>query len=219
MMHVLYYPDGNRRYAKNNNISLHDAYILGGRTLRLVSEFFLCRNLAKELTYLGSCQHTQLRDDGSFPVIYEAGKKTLEELVRENFFRKNGIKFTYLHHGDQVPKEVIELCEELRRATQNHRRILRALFDYSLIGDEQQAYIQSGDYEDFRKHRQIPNIHLALRQKEIRASNGPVYAMGQTQWIELPVLNPELTWEHLEDAWLKYQELLRYRRTTNPVHR
>ena len=41
MQAVLYMPDGNRRFAEENDISLDEAYYEGGKTLRLFSDFFV----------------------------------------------------------------------------------------------------------------------------------------------------------------------------------
>ena len=37
-------PDGNRRFAKEKNISLEESYLVGAKSLRLFSDFFLLEN-------------------------------------------------------------------------------------------------------------------------------------------------------------------------------
>lgn len=58
MTSVLYMPDGNKRFAEKNNLSLHEAYYLGGKTLKLFSQFFVVERRADTLIYHAGSYYT-----------------------------------------------------------------------------------------------------------------------------------------------------------------
>ena len=217
---VLYMPDGNRRFAQREQISLDEAYYLGGKTLKLLSEFFIAEERADTLIYHAGSNYTHKRIDSSLNAIYKAGIKTFEDLLKENFFENNGIAFRVIDHSGKLPESIEELVKKLTDSTKNatHGKVI-FLSGYSLEHDINQALSKNPkNYEEFRRGLTFPDIDLVIRPIEMRPSGGPVYAMSQAQMIILYKLNPEITREDLEEVWQEYNKLLEYRISRNPYH-
>jgi len=210
---VLYLPDGNRRFAKKAKISLEEAYYLGGKTLRLFSEFFVAEGIAKKFIYHAMSDYTHQRTDLSLKSIYSVLEKVFEELIEEKFFEKNNIKFQWIDHSGKLPQEVKKRVENLSHSTKNaEEKEVVVLLGYSLEEDINQALSKNPiNYASFRKNLIFPEIDLVIRPKEMRLSKGPVYAMAQAQMITLDKLNPEVKREDLELALGEYSRLRAYR--------
>ena len=211
-------PDGNRRYAEKQKISLEESYLKGAKSLELFSDFFLLENNWKELTMHIMSKYTHERDDGSLEPIYNAMVSEFTNLYDKKYFAKNRIQFQWINHSKKLPVSVVEVCEALTAQTREGTKISRNLLGYDLETDEREAFEKSITYEEFIKQRLIPNIDLVLRTTEMRPSKGPVYAMSQAQMLLVKKLNPELARADLEKVLIQYNQLVEYRQTTSPIH-
>jgi len=220
MTNVLYMPDGNRRFALDRNIPLSEAYDLGGKTLRLLSQFFLAEERAEMLIYHALSNYTQQRTDSSLDSIFEAATKTFEDLAQENFFKRNEIDFRVIDHSKKLPATLERATKVLCSSTAGlDKKECVVLLGYSLKDDINQALsLKPIDYESFREGLIFPEIDLVLRPLEMRVSSGPVYAMSQAQMITLGKLNPEVSREDLESAWQEYLALKDLKIKGNPSY-
>jgi len=216
--HLLFMPDGNRRYAKKESINLSKAYDKGAQTLELFVNFFLIKNNWSELTMHFMSKYTHNRDDGSLEPIYSALTKMLQNLDNKHFFTNNNLKLISIDHSGRLPQSLQEITYKIEKETKNNKKIVRILLGYDLDTDEKQAFEKSKSYEEFIKNRLIPNIDLVIRTTEMRASKGPVYAMSQAQMLLLNKLNPELKEQDLMQLLQEYKRFVDYRKTTNPTH-
>lgn len=221
---ILYMPDGNRRFARKKQISLDEAYCLGGKTLRLFSDFFVVGGISKKFIFHVMSDYTHERTDSSLGPIYEALGKTFDGLAKEEFFESNGIRFRWVDHSGKLPEKVKKVCRVLSEATKNlDDGEVVALLGYSLEKDINQALSKNPiDYNSFRKNLIfLENIDLVIRPYEMRPSGGPVYAMSQAQMITLDKLNPEVRKEDLEKILGAYSTLKSYRISSshNPYHK
>ncbi|MGV8169666.1 MAG: undecaprenyl diphosphate synthase family protein [Candidatus Nanoarchaeia archaeon] len=218
MKHILFMPDGNKRFAKEKKISLGEAYAAGAKSLRLFSDFFLLENNWNMLTMHWMSKYTHDRTDGSLAIIYDALRNEFTRLKDENYFSENNIKFKWIDNSDKLPENLVNLCQTLEKESSRGDKICYNLLGYDLETDERIAYKQTDNYEDFTKKRLIPNIDLIVRTTEMRLSKGPVYAMSQAQMLLINKFNPEVSREDLEKVLVEYNHLLEYRMMTNPVH-
>ncbi|MCK5630440.1 MAG: undecaprenyl diphosphate synthase family protein [Nanoarchaeota archaeon] len=216
--HLLFMPDGNRRYSKKKGISLKDAYHQGGEKLELFIDFFLLENKWDQLTMHFMSKYTHERTDGSLKPIYDTLIEKFIELHDNNYFANNRLKFIYLDHSYKLPEQLEEICKDLEDQTRNNPKIVRNLLGYGLETDEKDAFDFATDYQEFCELRLIPQIDLVVRTTEMRLSKGPVYAMSQAQMILANKLNPELERNDLIEILDQYNSLKDYRITTNPVH-
>lgn len=216
--HLLFMPDGNKRFGKERNISLDESYGLGAKSLKLFSDFFLLENNWDELTMHIMSKYTHERNDGSLKSIYDAMYREFTKLHDEQYFSKNNIQFRWIDHSNKLPKTLVELCQTIKHQSLHGNKISRNLLGYDLETDERNAFDNADNYADFVNNRLIPTIDLVIRTTEMRPSKGPVYAMSQAQMILIHKHNPELTRYDLKKALNDYNNFLDYRKTSNPLH-
>ncbi len=218
---VLYMPDGNRRFARKNGISLDKAYYLGGKTLKLFSQFFVAEGRSNRLIFHAMSDYTYERTDSSLNAIYEALRKTFKDLIKEKFFEENGIVFRAVDHSRKLPKEIEKITSNLEESNKNGKNgEVITLLGYSLERDINQALSQNPkDYNSFRKNLIFPDIDLVIRPYEMRLSGGPVYAMAQSQMIVLNKFNPEVRKEDLEKICKEHHKLKEFRIRGNLYHK
>jgi len=219
---VLYMPDGNRRFARKNQISLDEAYQLGAKTLRLFSDFFVAGGLTKHFIYHAMSNYTHERTDLSLEPIYKAIEESFKNLNQERFFEKNKIKFQWIDHSGKLPKSLEDSAIKLAESSETFEKgKVTALLGYSYEEDINQALFQKPkNYKAFRKNLIFAeDIDLVIRPLEMRPSKGPVYAMAQSQMIILNKLNPEVTKEDLEKILGAYSILKKYRVSKNTFHK
>lgn len=221
MKAVLYMPDGNRRFAKQNNLPLADAYYLGGKSLRLFSEFFVAEGRSKKLIYYGSSDYTPKRTDSSLDIMVEGAERTFKELIKEDYFKKNDISFKVINHSWKLPSKFEKAIEYISESTKHGKNgEVVVLIGYSLEKDINQALSQHPqNHESLKKALLFPEIDLVIRPKEMRPSGGPVYAMSQAQMITIDKFNPEIKRKDLEKLWQEYTKLNHYRIKSNPHHK
>lgn len=217
--HILFMPDGNRRYAKKEGISLKEAYLKGAKSLKLLSDFFLIEHGWSWLTMHIMSKYSHERNDGSLKPIYEAIIHEFTALYNSNYFVQNNIKFKWIDHSNKIPASIVEICEALSKQTKLGEKTSLNLLGYDLETDEQNAFQNATHYQDFKEKKLISNIDLVLRTTEMRTSKGPIYAMSQAQMLLINKLNPELTKKDLGNILKQYEELMKYRKTTNPIHK
>ena len=220
---VLYMPDGNRRFARKTGLSLTEAYLIGGKTLKLFSDFFVAGGIANKLIYHAMSDYTYRRTDLSLESIYSALERIFEQLTEERFFEKNNIAFRAIDHSGKLPQKIKKKVKNLSHSINDTKeKEVVMLLGYSLEEDINQALLQNPqDYQTFRKNLIFPDIDLVIRPHEMRLSGGPVYAMAQAQMITLDKLNPEVKREDLELAVKEYSRLRDYRsdKSFNPHHK
>jgi tritrans,polycis-undecaprenyl-diphosphate synthase [geranylgeranyl-diphosphate specific] len=220
---VLYMPDGNRRFARKNQIPLDEAYQLGAKTLGLFSDFFVAGGLAKNFVYHAMSKYTHQRTDLSLGPIYKAIEKSFENLNQERFFERNSIQFQWIDHSGKLPRSLEDSATKLAESSKTFEKgKVIALLGYSYEDDINTALSQNPiNYQEFRKNLIFPeDIDLVIRPFEMRASGGPVYAMNQSQMITLDKLNPEVRKGDLEEVMQQYVKLkdFRFENSHNPIH-
>lgn len=217
---VLYMPDGNRRFAAKNALSLPNAYYLGGQTLKLFSEFFIVEERSKVLIYHAMSDYTYDRKDLSLDAIYKTAVKICEELIKDSFMERNEIVFKFIDHVEKIPSKLKKVLQQLSDSTKNAKtgKVIVLLLGYSLKKDINQSLSQNPkNYEELRNRLLFSDIDLVIRTTEMRLSGGPVYAMSQSQMIIIDKLNPELKRKDLEELWKDYLELRNYKEVSRKM--
>lgn len=208
----MYFPDGNRRYAKKNNLPLFEAYKVGlEKSLRLLIDYFLIENRAQELVFV---IYTYVRKDSTYDDVCNACEVLVSNFLDTDYFQEKNIKFNVVNNYFEFPQSLVQVIERLSSSTSllSTDKKVTLLLGYSLEEDFNQALLSKPEsYSDLRRRLQFKDIDLVLRYGELRLSNGPVYALGKTQMIELDKMNPEITREDLEQVWSKYEATEDYR--------
>jgi undecaprenyl pyrophosphate synthase len=210
-------PDGNRRFGEQQRIPHVDAYLRGGRTLALCSDFFVTERRATQFIYHAMSAYTHRRDDPTLAAILTAGEITLNGLLAQDFFRSRNLAFRAVDHTGNLPPSIKIITDSLEKRNPTHPLgEIVVLLGYSLEKDMNTALETAPqNYQDLRNRLLFPHINLVLRNEEMRPSGGPVYAMDQAQMITLKKLNPDIQREDLEEAWQEFQRCQERHRKTS----
>lgn len=149
---VLYMPDGHRRFAKQENISLFDSYFLSGKISKLFSQFFLVENRSKCLIYYVGSNYLHKRPDRSSENVCKAIIRVFENLRDTKFLEENNLSFKLVTHSENLPQEIVDLAKCLNSSRNTDKNII-FLFDYSLEKDINKALsLHPSNYQQFRKN-------------------------------------------------------------------
>ena len=214
-------PDGNRRYAKKKNISFDKSYLIGGKTLKLLADYFIVSKKFDTLIYFILSDYTKKRNDNSLDSIFYAATKILKDLFHKDYFKKNDLQLRFITHDKRIiPSNLLKIIGRLESSSKKYKsgKIL-LLAGYSLEKDFNKALSHKPkDYLSLRRNLIFQNIDLIIRTTEMRLSNGPSYATSQSQMITINKFNPELNIKDLRIVWKKYKNLLKIRKESNPHH-
>ena len=216
---VLYMPDGNRRYARENKLPFSEAYSVGARTLKLFSDFFIAKGRAEIFIFHAMSSYTHKRTDMTLEPIYDALTECFDELGE--FFSAENIRFRAIDHSGAIPLSLKTAARRLEQFTlKGSSGEVVVLLGYSLEADLNSALANNPkDYNGLRKRLLFPDIDLVIRPKEMRLSSGPVYAMAQSQMITLNKLNPEVKEIDLLNIVEEFFQWRSNKERNNPFHR
>ena len=116
----------------------------------------------------------------------------------------------------------MDTSNQIERSTKNFDKKLIVLLGYSLGQDYSDSLARGPkNYSNLREGLLFQDIDLVIRPKEMRASMGPVYAMGQSHMIIADKLNPEVHTKDFEDVFNEYLKWKNYRieSSSNPIHK
>lgn len=219
---ILYLPDGNHRFARIKGISLEEAYYRGGKILETFTRFFFDGGLASTLIFYTLSSYTHKRTDKTPAVMHRVIVKLFREWNSVCFFSEKRINvYIIFGHTQKFPDDLKQACDDLMGHNEaKFEKEIFILLGYSLSEDMNTALsYKPNNYQELRAKLLFHDIDLVIRTTEMRLSNGPVYAMSQSQMITINKMNPEVTTEDLEKLWAEYCRLLRYRISTNIHHK
>ncbi|MBI4895507.1 MAG: undecaprenyl diphosphate synthase family protein [Candidatus Aenigmarchaeota archaeon] len=137
MANVLYVPDGNRRFARDRLVPFSDAYLLGGQTLREAAKAFLTCGNADTLVYHATSAGTYDRTGITPKVIEGAATRVFRDLLEENFFERNGIRFLLADNGNNLPSGLLEAARDLEYSSKDGRKTVIVLAGYSFTSGKE----------------------------------------------------------------------------------
>lgn len=217
--HVLWIPDGNRRYANNTRNTFQEAYYAGGKKCISATRFFL-EHGAEEVSVYVTSKDNMKRGCAWNKIIRNTFiklKPEFEKLSKECSVRFKIISFV------QLPEEIAVLNKiQSINDTNETIRVINILYGYSFEEDMNSAIKKlkrkvglKFTWDDMRKELALNDIDLAVRTSgQMRISDGPMYALGQAYFIEIKHTIAEITEMDLYEVLEKYSSLLTYKQST-----
>jgi undecaprenyl diphosphate synthase len=216
--HIAFILDGNKRWAKKNNINLKSAYKKGLENISdLISN---CINIKiKYLTlFTLSSENIQRQSVGNiFQVIYEDFSFFFDKIIEE---RK--VKIKIIGSKLNLPSKILKLIEHCEFETKNNNQlILNLAFNYGFKNEIQQVLqkvkdnlsIQLTSSEDIKKLFLLGNIKdpdlLVRTGGEKRLSNFIMYNLTYTEIFFINTLWPDFKFEELKLIITKYNTIKR----------
>ena len=216
--HIAFILDGNKRWAKKNNINLKSAYKIG---LENISDLIgNCINIKiKYLTlFTLSSENIQRKSiNNIFQVIYEDFSFFFDKIIEEK-----KVKIKIIGSKLNLPSKILKLIEHCEYETKNNNKlILNLAFNYGFKNEIQQVLqkikdnllINLTNSDDIKKLFLLGNIKdpdLLIRTGgEKRLSNFIMYNLTYTEIFFIDTLWPDFRFEELKVIINKYKKIQR----------
>ena len=193
---LLLIPDGHRRYAEQHALPLTTAYELGGQTASRIVERALGESMARVLTlYPLAKKNFSERSQSSLQAICKALDTFLTRITP---LTEEGMAVRYRGSLRRLPRQTRAQVEQLAMhgsVLRDHRMVLELLIDYS--GAEE---IQNIPRKDFRSLLDDSFTIVVRTGGHFRLSDAPPLECLGAEFVALPMMFPELEYEHLHQV-------------------
>lgn len=225
MKHLACIMDGNRRWAKKIGKTFKFGYGEGGKkTIERVIEFCLGRNIRYLSLYAFSIENFK-RPKNEQEYIFSRLAKDGEKIADEFFEKGVSIKFV----GDRTlfPASVVEACEKIESRTKSAelldlnilfcygsqqeivsatKKIVRKIISGAMTEDE----ISTATLRECFWTNGSPDPDMIIRTGGTqRLSNFLLYQAAYSEFYFLDCMWPEVTNEHLEKAFMAFENCKR----------
>ncbi len=124
--HLVIFPDGNARWAKQNNLPALEGYKKGYQNLLDFSEW--CKNRGvKVLTVYGFTTENWDRGSSAISFLMDLFEdllvKNLEKYLKTDDWHKMGVKIRVVGQKDKLPKAVQRAIEKMEEATKDNKSL------------------------------------------------------------------------------------------------
>ena len=216
--HIALILDGNKRWAKKNNINLKNAYKKGlENILELINKSLLIKLKYLTLFTLSSENIKRQSVNNIFQVIYDDFAFFFEKIIGEN-----KVKIKIIGSKLNLPNKILEIIDHCEYETKNNNQlILNLAFNYGFKNEIEQVLqqiknepsINITNPEDIKKLFFIGNIKdpdLLIRTGgEKRLSNFIMYNLTYTEIFFIDTLWPDFKFEELKKIIAKFNTIKR----------
>ena len=125
--HIALILDGNKRWAKNNNLSDFDGYKKGFENIKNLVTFTLSKRIPNLTIFtLSSENFNRSSINIIYDIIYDNFSKTFNHLVKEK-----GVKVNIFGSRKNLPYKILEIFENIEESSLNNKKlILNIAFNY-----------------------------------------------------------------------------------------
>lgn len=216
--HIGVIPDGNRRYARKQGLSLLEAYERGVEKGEIFAEW--CRNLGvKYLTfYTLSLENLERRSSDEKRLLFSLLKKHFKRLIEDARIHEDHVRVKVIGRISSLPRDLQEVIHHVEEVTASYNRYyLIFLIAYSgraEIIDAINKLLVNGpkkiDENIFRNYLymgNIPDPDLIIRTSgEMRISNFLLWYIAYSEFYFVKRYWPEITFKDLLLAIRNYQK-------------
>jgi len=219
--HIVLFPDGNRRWAKNKGIASLEGHMQGYKNLLDFSEW--CKNRGvKVLTAFGFSTENWNRSPEEVNYLM----KLLESCLVDNLekYDKEGTKVRVIGQRDRLPESLKNAVEKVENATKNNSNLfLNLAISYGgkwdilnavkkIIYDKIQAdQINEELFENHLSTAGLRSPDFVIRaREEKRMSNFVLWQAAYSELYFSPKLWPDFSEQDLDEALEEYDQ--RHRR-------
>ena len=216
--HIAFILDGNKRWAKKNNINLKNAYKIG---LENISDL-IANCMSIKIKYLTlftlSSENIQRQSvNNIFQVIYDDFSFFFDKIIQEK-----KVKIKIIGSKLNLPSKILKLIDHSEYETKNNNHlILNLAFNYGFKNEIKQVLqkirdnisIELNSSEDIKKLFLLGNIKdpdLLIRTGgEKRLSNFIMYNLTYTEIFFIDTLWPDFKFEELKNIIATYNNTKR----------
>ena len=214
--HIAVILDGNKRWAKKNNLTNNHGYLKGFENIRNLVEYSLSLKISHLTLYtLSSENYNRSSINVIYKIIYDNFSKIFDELLI-----KKGVKIKIFGKRENLPSKIIQIFEKIENlSSQNNALNLHIAFNYG-FKDEIKNIVKkikensiNINLEDEKEIEllfylgQIPDPDILIRTGGYqRLSNFIMYQLTYTELFFTKTLWPDFTekeFKSIVDDYLK----------------
>lgn len=181
--------DGNRRWAKENNTTLINAYLKGFDIFCLTIEICITKNISQVVFYTLSHDNFMQRQEEELKTLFDTGLHLLQK--KKKYFIDNKIKVTFIGNYQSLQEDIKQIIQELEKDTNitNPTITVHLLFLYNPYED----VFCSEEKNKLKYSYNIPNIDIIIRTGGNNRLSGflPIQSM-YSNIISIPEFWPDL---------------------------
>ena len=216
--HIAFILDGNKRWAKKNNINLKKAYKNGlDNIYNLINNCIEIK--VKYLTFftLSSENINRTSVKYIFQVIYDGYSFFFNKIIKEK-----KVKIRIIGSKNNLPKKILQLIEHCENQTkENNQLLVNIVFNYGFKDDIKQvlekikenSLIKIDNEEKIKKLFLLGNIpdpdFLIRTGGEKRLSNFIMYNLTYSEIFFIDTLWPDFKLKEFQDIISKYNKISR----------
>jgi len=130
LKHLAIIPDGNRRYAKKQGLSLEEVYRRSIDKIFNIVEWCKEFNI-KTLSLWGFSTENWKRDAAERKILFKLFEEKARQILEDERIKKEGIKINILGDIERFPKKLRELFWKVEKETEKNKKfILNILLNY-----------------------------------------------------------------------------------------
>lgn len=195
-------PDGNRRYAKRNNLNYEEAYRLGFEKAKELMGWAFKREEIKNLTFYAlSLENLNKRVDFEKNIIFSFFHKFLDDSAAIADIRKKGVKLNFLGRLNLLPKDLHEKMLKVMAGNEKGDREINFLIAYTgsaEIVDAAKKAVEDGEINEESIEKNLYTrkpVDLVIRTGNVSRLSG--FLTWQTAYSELYFL--EKLWPEMNE--------------------
>lgn len=218
--HIVLFPDGNRRWAKQKGIASLEGHMHGYNNLLDFSEW--CKNRGvKTLTAFGFSTENWNRTKQEVDYLMNLLEKCLVDNLEK--YNKEGVKVRVIGQKERLPKSLQEAIKTTEKVTENNSKLfLNLAISYGGKWDILQAVkkiikegidpdkIDEKVFEDHLSTAGLPAPDFIIRAGgEKRMSNFVLWQAAYSELYFSPKLWPEFSEQDLDEALAEFDRRTR----------
>ncbi len=216
--HIAFILDGNKRWAKNNNVNLRKAYKEGLKNINNLIHNCISINIPYLTLFTLSSENINRNSIGSiYQVIYDDFAFFFDKIINEKL-----IKISVFGSKNNLPKKILDLINHCEKETKKNTGLqLNLAFNYGF--KDEIKYVLSKFINnkniDLNNRRNIDNLFflgsipdpdfLIRTGGNKRLSNFIMYNLTYTEIFFIDTLWPDFKNEELEQIIKTYKEISR----------
>ncbi len=219
---IAFIPDGNRRYAKSNKISLFEAYRLGVKkawqTIRWLEQY---PSITTGTFYALSLKNLR-RHKTELKLLFRIFEQEFEKIKKTDYFERKGVRIKFIGRTELLSKKIQEKIADIEQYTESFgKRLINIALGYDgqreivdaamLIAEkykEGELDINSLDEEKFKDYlyNNFPEPDLIIRTSgEQRLSGFLTYMSAYSELYFCNKYWPEFSKNELNNAVEEYK--------------
>ena len=220
LKHICFILDGNKRWAKKNNLNQLDGYKKGIEKIYEIIKYCYENNIEYVTLYLLSTENVNRKNNNSF---FKLANKSFESFVKK--INKIGkIKMNIIGENQNLPKNILNLIKEFPLKQKNDfNQTINLAFNYGFIDElksvikktnefalENKINVDEVSIENFFYLKNQPDPDILIRTGGYnRISNFILKNLIYTELYFLETLWPDLKLSQIKNIILKYNKINR----------